>query len=180
MNISIITGKYPVLWVAFLMIAFTVLSITQLSTDILASTSNVTSIMLKGSYITDRPAFISLANISDQQQPVGEIKPLITSGENLSNGYSFPGVPDGLGVVELENGTVDVYLNHEYDTEENGQNAKVSKLSTLSYFSDNANKTVVLGFEDGAETESEVYMYVADTPKDLLFGKGRTICIWCW
>ena len=129
--------------------------------------------MLKGSYITDRPAFISLANISDQQQPVGEIKPLITSGENLSNGYSFPGVPDGLGVVELENGTVDVYLNHEYDTEENGQNAKVSKLSTLSYFSDNANKTVVLGFEDGAETESEVYMYVADTPKDLLFGKGQ-------
>ena len=76
-----------------------------------------------------------------------------------------------MGVVELENGTVDVYLNHEYDTEENGQNAKVSKLSTLSYFSDNANKTVVLGFEDGAETESEVYMYVADTPKDLLFGK---------
>jgi hypothetical protein len=249
MNMSIVTGTYLVLWVAFLVIAFTVLSITPLSFDILASTSNVTSFTLNGSYITDRPAFISLANISDQQQPVGEIKPLITSGENLSNGYSFPGIPDGLGAVELENGTVDVYVNHEYDTEENGQNAKVSKLRLnttdgsvtgaelairdsqgyerlcsaslvegygfehpifltneeiddglvlaidvingtlyelpwvglfshentihVPYFYDNANKTVVLGFEDGAETESEVYMYVADTLKDLLFGKGQ-------
>ena len=48
----------------------------------------------------------------------------------------------------------------------------------VPYFSDNANKTVVLGFEDGDETESEVYMYVADTPKDLLTGKGRAIRIW--
>ena len=52
-------------------------------------------------HITNKPAFISLANSSDQN-PFGEIKPLITSGENLSNGYSFPGIPDGLGAVEIE------------------------------------------------------------------------------
>ena len=46
----------------------------------------------------------------------------------MSNGYSFPGIPDGLGTVEIENGTVDVFVNHECDTEENGQNARVSKL----------------------------------------------------
>src|ERR687891_889298 len=214
-----------------------------------ATTDNITSFMLNKSHLTNKPAFITLANTSTQQPPADEIKPLITSGENLSNGYSFPGIPDGLGAVTLENGTVDVYVNHEYDTEENGQNAKVSKLRLnttdgsvigaelairdsqgykrlcsaslvegyefehpifltnkeiddglvlaidaingslyelpwvglfshentihVPYFSVNANKTVVLGFEDGAETESEVYMYVADTPKDLLFGKGQ-------
>src|ERR671918_2310659 len=235
---------------ALLLTALTALSIFALSVDVFASTaSNVTSFMLNGSHTTDRPAFISLANVSGQQQPVSEVRPLITSGENLSNGFSFPGIPDGLGAVEIEYGTVDVYVNHEYDSEENGQHAKVSKLRLnttdgsiigaqlaitdsqgyerfcsaslvegygfehpifltneeiddglvlaidaingslyelpwvglfshentihVPYFSVNANKTVVLGFEDGAETESEVYMYVADTPKDLLFGKGQ-------
>ena len=83
--------------------------------------------MLNRSHLTDGPAFISLANISDDLS-VAEIKPLITSAENLSNGFSFPGIPDGLGAVEIENGTVDVYVNHEYDSKENGQHAKVSKL----------------------------------------------------
>src|SRR5689334_13850902 len=70
-----------------------------------------------------------ISHISNQQQPIGEIKSLITSGEILSNGFSFPGIPDGLGAVEIENGTVDVYVNHEYDSEEHGgEHVKVSKL----------------------------------------------------
>jgi secreted PhoX family phosphatase len=40
-------------------------------------------------------------------------------------------------------------------------------------FSNTVNKTVVLSFEDGDATESEVYIYVADTPRDLLSGKGK-------
>src|SRR5215510_6408252 len=70
------------------------------------ATSNFTSFMLNESHITNRPVFLSLANSTDQN-PVREIKPLITSGENLSNGYSIPGIPDGLGAVGIENGTVD-------------------------------------------------------------------------
>lgn len=248
MSIPIVTGKYALLTMAFLIVTLTALSPTLSSIDIFASISNVTSFMLNGSHATDRPAFISLANISEQQS-FSEIKPLITSGENLSNGFSFPGIPDGLGTVEIENGTVDVYVNHEYDSTENGQHAKVSKLRLnttdgsiiggelairdsqgyerlcsaslvdgygfehpifltneeiddglvmaidaingtvyelpwlglfshentihVPYFYENAHKTVVLGFEDGDETESEVYMYVADTPNNLLFGKGQ-------
>jgi hypothetical protein len=233
-----------------LLSAITALSILALSVNIFASSANnITSFTLNGPYATNRPAFISLANISNQQQPVGEIRPLITSAENLSNGFSFPGIPDGLGAVDNENGTVDVYVNHEYDSKENGQHAKVSKLRLnttdggiigaqlaitdsqgyerlcsaslvegygfenpvfmtneeiedglviavdaingtvyelpwlglfshentihVPYFYENANKTVLLGFEDGDETESEVYMYVADTPNDLLVGKGQ-------
>ena len=231
-------------------VGLAILSISSMSSAgvITYATSNFTSFMLNESHITNRPAFLSVANSTDQN-PVGEIKPLITSGENLSNGYSFPGIPDGLGAIGIENGTVDIFVNHEYDIEENGHNAKVSKLRLnttdgsiigaelaiidsqgnerlcsaslvegysfehpifltneeivdglvlaidaingtlyelpwlglfshentihVPYFSDNANKTVVLGFEDGDETESEVYMYVADTPKDLLTGKGE-------
>jgi hypothetical protein len=215
---------------------------------IYAEDYNVTSFALNKSYITDRSAFISLANISNLNQ-TAEIKPLITSKENLSNGFSFPGIPDGLGAVELEDGAIDLYVNHEYDSEDTGQHAKVSKLRLNSsdgsiigaelvikdsqgyerfcsaslvegygfdhpifltneeiddglvlaidaingtvyelpwvglfshentvhvpYFYENANKTVVMGFEDGDETESEVYMYVADSPAGLLYGNGQ-------
>jgi hypothetical protein len=43
----------------------------------------------------------------------------------------------------------------------------------VPYFSNSINKTVILGFEDGEPTESEVYLYVADTPKDLMTGRGQ-------
>ena len=118
MNIVIVREKYTVLLMASLVTTFTAFSIAASSIDIFASAiSNVTSFVLNRSHVTDRPAYISLANISNQQQPAGEIKPLITSVENLSNDFSFPGIPDGLGAVEVEDGSVDVYMNHEYDNE---------------------------------------------------------------
>jgi hypothetical protein len=43
----------------------------------------------------------------------------------------------------------------------------------VPYFYETANKTVVLTFEDGDPTKSEVYMYVADSPQDLLKGNGQ-------
>lgn len=247
MHRPIVTTKNALI-MAILVAALLAFSIAASSIDIFASTSNATAFTLNGSHLTNSPAFISLSNISDNQSEV-EIKPLITSGKNLSNGFSFPGIPDGLGAVEIENGTVDVYVNHEYDSEENGQHAKVSKLRLnatdgsiigaqlaikdsqgyerlcsasliegygfehpifltneeiddglvlaidaingtlyelpwvglfshentmhIPYFYENANKTVVLGFEDGDETESEVYMYAADAPNDLLSGNGQ-------
>lgn len=248
MNDPALTDRIAITAIAFLVFIFTALSLATTSVDTLASTSNETSFMLNTSHLTNRPAFLSLANASGEQI-AEEIKPLITSGENLSNGFSFLGIPDGLGAVEIENGTVDVYVNHEYDSEDDGQHAKVSKLRLnttdssiigaqlvitdsegyerlcsaslvegygfehpifvtseeiedglvlavdavngtvyelpwlglfphentihVPYFYDNAEKTVLLSFEDGDETESEVYMYVADTPNDLLTGNGQ-------
>jgi hypothetical protein len=43
----------------------------------------------------------------------------------------------------------------------------------VPHFYETANKTVVLSFEDGEPTKSEVYMYVADSPQDLLEGNGQ-------
>lgn len=52
---------------------------------------------------------------------------------------------------------------------------KMSHENTIvvPYFYETAGKTVVLTFEDGAATESEVYMYVADSPEDLMAGDGQ-------
>ena len=52
---------------------------------------------------------------------------------------------------------------------------KLSHENTIHvpYFYETANKTVVLTFEDGEPTKSEVYMYVADSPQDLLEGNGQ-------
>ena len=44
----------------------------------------------------------------------------------MSNGYSFTGIPDGLGAVGIKNGTVDIFVNHEYDIEENQRIHNVS------------------------------------------------------
>ena len=43
----------------------------------------------------------------------------------------------------------------------------------VPYFYETANKTVVLTFEDNSPTKSEVYMYVAGSPQDLLEGNGQ-------
>lgn len=43
----------------------------------------------------------------------------------------------------------------------------------VPWFFTTARKTVVLTFEDGEATESEVYMYVANSPRDLLEGGGQ-------
>ena len=43
----------------------------------------------------------------------------------------------------------------------------------VAHFYETIGKTVILTFEDGEPTESEVYMYVADSPDDLLAGNGQ-------
>lgn len=52
---------------------------------------------------------------------------------------------------------------------------KMSHENTIvvPFFYETIGKTVVLTFEDGDATESEVYMYVADSPEDLMEGNGQ-------
>ena len=227
--------------------------------NVFASTS---SFELDEPFLTTERAFISLVNSSSNGNVVNDnanssaissnhtIKALITSGDSISNNYTFANIPDGLGAVQVENGTLDVFVNHELENEtDEGGFAKVSKLRLnqndgsvigaelvidgseeykrlcsaslvegygfehpifftneevedglvlaidaingtvtempwlgkfshentihIPLFSNTINKTAVLSFEDGEPTESEVYMYLADTPKDLLSGKGQ-------
>lgn len=63
----------------------------------------------------------------------------------------------------------------------NGQLTEMPWLGELShentihipYFYETTGKTVVITTEDGDATESEVYMYVADSPEDLMEGNGQ-------
>jgi hypothetical protein len=216
------------------------------------------------SFFTNSKPFISLTNSSimkenktnntdqnsNNNNTSNTIKALITSGDKLNNNYTFANIPDGLGAVQVVNGTIDVFVSHELENQiDEGGFAKVSKLRLnqtnggvigaeliingseeyrrlcsaslvegygfehpifltneevddglvlaidaingsvkempwlgkyshentihVPYFSNTINKTVVLGFEDGEPTESEVYMYIANSPKDLLTGKGQ-------
>ncbi len=199
------------------------------------------------SFKTQKKPYISLTSDVPSNSTIDA---LITTNDNLTNGFKFPQIPDGIGAIQTEKGKVDLFVNHELsnDTGEDGF-AKVSKIILnqsdasvidasliingseeyerfcssylvngfgfihpmyftneetndglvvaidvtnntvkelpwlgrfshentihIPYFSNTANKTVMLSFEDGDSTESEVYMYVANSPNDLLNGKGK-------
>lgn len=172
------------------------------------------------------------------------IKALITTNDTISDGYTFQRTPDGMGALVNKNGTIDVFVNHELEQAEDGEYAKVSKLTMnrngsvlsgeliengsgkynvlcsayliegngfakpifltneeiedgiviaydalsgnktempwLGSFSHEntilvpgyGNKTVLLGTEDGEYDHSQMYMYVANSPYDLMQGRG--------
>ncbi|MGB9169279.1 MAG: alkaline phosphatase PhoX [Nitrososphaeraceae archaeon] len=59
------------------------------------------------------------------------IKPIITSGDILPSGFTFPRIPDGIGVTENNNtGLIDIFVNHELMLDEVNEYAKISKIST--------------------------------------------------
>ena len=231
------------------MISLLMLNATIWSSEVKATVGVSSSFDLTKPFLTDKRPYISLVNTSFNNS-TSSVKPLITSGEQLSNNYTFANIPDGLGAVQIKNGTLDVFVNHELENKtDHGGFAKVSRLRLnqtdgsimgaeliingsegykrfcsaslvdgygfehpvfftneevgdgivlaidavngtvtkmpwlgkfshentihVPYFSNTMNKTVLLGFEDGEPTESEVYMYVADTPKDLMAGRGQ-------
>lgn len=225
------------------------LNATIWSSEVKGTVAVSSSFELAKPFLTDKGPYISLVNTSFTNSN-SSVKPLITSGEQLSNNYTFANIPDGLGAVQIKSGTVDLFVNHELENDtDHGGFAKVSRLRLnqtdgsimgaeliingsegykrfcsaslvegygfehpvfftneevsdgivlaidavngtvtkmpwlgkfshentihVPYFSNTINKTVPLGFEDGEPTESEVYMYAADTPKDLMAGRGQ-------
>lgn len=172
------------------------------------------------------------------------IKALITTNNTIGNGYSFQKTPDGLGAFHNKDDTVDVVINHELDHNEDGEYAKVSRLTLngtgailtgklfengsgkynvfcsaylieghgfarpifmtnqeidngtvvaydalngnktempwLGKFSHEntillpgySNKTVMLETEDAEYDHSQLYMYVSNSPSDLMHGNG--------
>ena len=187
---------------------------------------------------TSKPFLQPLSNSNSS------IKTIITTNDTLDDDYIFQKNPDGMGAFINENGTIDVFVNHELDHEDDGEYAKVSKLTlntngsvlagkliengtgkynvfcsayliegygfTRPIFISNeeiddgiviaydvlsgnktempwlgnfshentillpsyGNKTVLLGTEDGEYDHSQLYMYVANSPNDLMHGRG--------
>src|SRR6185503_6017990 len=83
------------------------------------------------------------AMLDPGNMPGVQVTPLITVGENLSGGYRFESIPDGISLRRHDNNRVEVYVNHEtghvpfpYNTaaptaangENDFENAQVSRL----------------------------------------------------
>jgi hypothetical protein len=92
----------------------------------------------------------------------------------LVEGYGFEN-PIYFANEEVEDGLVVAIDGVTGEVIEMPWLGKFSHENTIHvpYFYETANKTVVLGFEDGEPTQSEVYMYVSDSPQDLLEGNGQ-------
>jgi hypothetical protein len=69
-----------------------------------------------------------------------EVKPILTVGDKLDDGYQMAAIPDGLGSFDNYNGTFTVFMNHELSSDENLSDARVSKLTI-----DKANLNVLKG-----------------------------------
>ena len=57
------------------------------------------------------------------------VKSLITFNDILSNGYVFPRIPDGLGLIHNSDGLVDIFVNHESALDKVNEYAKVSSIT---------------------------------------------------
>ncbi|MEY4348270.1 MAG: hypothetical protein RIS43_689 [Actinomycetota bacterium] len=69
-----------------------------------------------GSALAMSPAFASEATptyISSVDQAVAEVTQILASGDTIG-GYTWPGTPDGMGAVKNADGTVTVFVNHEF------------------------------------------------------------------
>ena len=81
-------------------------------------------------FLTSEPASITL----DPGVPAGSsVLPIISSGETV-DGFTFQGIPDGIGLAPTDSDTVDVFVNHEETTvpffgSADFQDASVSKLT---------------------------------------------------
>jgi len=81
------------------------------------------------SFKTQKESYVTLASdVADNSS----ITALLTTNDNLTNGFKFPQAPDGIGTVQLEDGKVELFINHELENAtEDGQDgfAKVSKIT---------------------------------------------------
>ncbi|MDX1371638.1 MAG: DUF839 domain-containing protein [Nitrososphaeraceae archaeon] len=75
------------------------------------------------------------------------IKPIITSGDILPSGFTFPRIPDGIGVIENNRtGLIDIFVNHELALDDVNEYSKISKITA------NKNGQILSGqlLEDGS------------------------------
>jgi hypothetical protein len=58
-------------------------------------------------FFTSQPAMLTPG------APGASVKPIISVGDTLPNGYRFEAIPDGIGILPNADETVDVFVNHE-------------------------------------------------------------------
>jgi hypothetical protein len=69
--------------------------------------SGTTALASNGGFQTSRPSMLTRVKAGVS------IKPLLTVGDDLPNGYQYEAIPDGISVLPRGQGRVDLYVNHE-------------------------------------------------------------------
>jgi hypothetical protein len=74
--------------------------------------------------------------------PDGSVKPIISVGDTLANGYRFEAIPDGIALLGNGQGTVDVFVNHETSLVPFPFTGNVATCTATTCFSDFDNSQV--------------------------------------
>ena len=101
---------------------------------------NLSSINIENSHAQEYNNFINSTNkfktnhesyIQVISPKNSSIIPILTTGDVLTSGYEFPGIPDGIGVIEdKKNRLVEIFINHELKISNVNEYAKISKITT--------------------------------------------------
>jgi hypothetical protein len=70
------------------------------------------------------------------------VKPIISVGDTLANGYRFEAIPDGLALLPNGKGTVDVFVNHETSLVPFPYTGNIATCTPTTCFSDFDNSQV--------------------------------------
>jgi hypothetical protein len=75
-------------------------------------------------FLTPAPSYVTMVDAFNDS-----VKPVITAGDTLPNGYKFGKIPDGPGATANDDGTVNLFVSHELNNGTNHEGfAKVSLL----------------------------------------------------
>lgn len=86
--------------------------------------------------------FTSQPSMLTGTAPGSSVKPIISVGDTLGNGYRFEAIPDGIAFLRNGNGTVDVFVNHETSLVPFPFNATIASCTSSSCQSDFDNSQV--------------------------------------
>jgi secreted PhoX family phosphatase len=110
------------------------------------------------SFKTQKLPYVTLApDLPDNST----VSALMITNDSLSNDFKFPQTPDGIGAIQLENGTVSLFINHELENDtESGQDgfAKVSKLTLNQSNLSVINGTLIINGTEGYEALCSSYL----------------------
>ena len=104
---------YKILFFTLLFFIFHYLFISAINNDTISVfAQNITNqtehLNSTVSFLTQTKSYLQVISPSNST-----LKSLITFNDILFNGYVFPRLPDGLGLIHNDDGLINIFVNHE-------------------------------------------------------------------
>jgi hypothetical protein len=140
----------------------------------------------KAGFTTQQPSML------DPVMAGVNVRPIISVGDTLSNGYRFEAIPDGISVLPRGQGRVDLFVNHEtskvpfpFNTaspsptngENDFDNAQVSRIALNQHSAGVLNASYVISSSEGWQRFCSNYLATAAEgfSRDILFTNEEAI-----